>query len=347
MDDSHQRHLGGSNDQTQPTVSTSNINNEYPSMPSYTAAYATALQYTSSTSRIRNMIDIRGEMSGLEIGSGFNDESTTLDQISLEIDTHLQLLKEMQFTGYNYLKPIGISKNMRQFKEVEEQRHSEGNTDADYGEGLMSVDAFQTTTSFGNDTYRAGNMAIDEAGVVDGINDRGAEGTSILDHDLDANLSDRDASATFGSFIDEDSGEEDVIDEESNNRHGTAYVDVQNVEIPAGGQDGDEEGQFFMVSEEYQSDHGISEHSKRSRSFSFLGNSSFTQMQAHNDVPLPSTPPPPPQINGLNSGATIDTIGTVATTATINSNTVQTTGITSPLEDGIQADTSDHDMSVQ
>ncbi|VEU20939.1 DEKNAAC101864 [Brettanomyces naardenensis] len=336
----HQRQQGSDNRNTGPIFEP----NEYPSMPSYTPAFAGALQYTASTARIRKIVDTRGESAG----SGFNDESTTLDQLSLEIDTHLQMMRRLQFIGYDYLKPMGINKTMRQMAEEQDQRPEETETNNVGNSGVNASgstgnEAFQGNA--GNESYDVGNIAIDQSGDTDrGVSGsgEGAEGTSILDGpDLDAELSDRDVSGNYDSL------EGDTSDAEEGNGND---VELRGIEEVSGDDEeeaeaGIEEGQFFMASEEYQSDHLIADHSKSAHSFLFAEGSNFTR---RNIPRLPSTPPIPgaTQNNPVaNSGATTTTMSSIPTQ--IGSNVqLGTTGVTSPFN-GIEADTLDHDMTVE
>lgn len=331
--------------------------NEYPSMPSYTANASGPIKHSQSTLKIRKIIGTHGASSDL----GFNDVFTTLDQVSLLLDSKLKSLDEIGNIGADTMKPFGYDKTLNELRAEREQEKKQQDLqhqeESSIQDDLHEVQALAASASydFSNDEGSITNFeeAVERVGrTTNFVPPRisiSSEGP-ISSHDLDADLSDRDidndaeleavqSSVDMHFGIDDQSSDSGYIQPQFNMQRsdGDQEHDEEDILAPA---DGD--GEFFMASEEYQVDHTINEHSRK-QSYSFLGNSSFTQpavqessnYEQDNDVP---------RLTG--AADTGITGGTTATIYSAAAHEINSTAITSPLGD-IEDEISDHDMTVE
>lgn len=333
-------------------VCSGNDRNEYPSMPSYSANTSGPITHMQSTMKIRKIIGTHDESN-----TGFNDVFTTLDQVSLILDSKLRRLNEIGSIGADTIKPFGYDKTLNELraeheqeKKQEEMQHPTGSpTQTDLNE--LQVSAASTNYNYSNNEGSVNNLRESIVDADPSTSNHIPERVSvssedpISSHDLDAELSNRDedSNADLESVQHENDVHIAVDDHSSESGDVQQNFDTHSL---GGNQESNEEdmlvqtdgdGEFFMASEEYQVDHTINEYARK-RTYSFLGNSSFTQS------PVQGTS------NGLSGqiGA-MDTGPISGTTATIYSsaaNDIEPTALTSPLGD-IEDEISDHDMTVE
>lgn len=338
------------------------------SMSSYTPAYIGALQHTASTKKIKEIIELRG---GNSNKFGFNDEITTLDQISLELDTRLQLIKRTQYIGSNYIKPIGLDKTLsqtlvekeqqrqrqrediqeRRLREQQRQQQQEQQEEGQQQQQQQhsSGNLTDTNTTDGTSQWDNGFIAFDSFEHGSGIQrpaERSAEiGESFLGRNLDSELFDRDTRS-------DDNEEGNETANLIPSRYQSSYLEARNDDNDDDDDDDDsapseEDSRFFMASEEYETERGDPNHSHDNhRSVQFIGSSSFTTGQQREPVSGEIS-----DTQDALAGHSSLLVTSAATTGPSTGRSIQvdqsTTAITSPPEKNIEMDNSDHDMTVE
>lgn len=257
---------------------------DYSSMSSYTASSAGPLQCDDS--RVRQAMAPSNTS-----GSGFSDETTTLDQLGLEIGTQLKRLNDLKYIGYDYLKPMGLDKTMAQIADEQQAAAAELASGTEYPEREAAVEPLESV-----------NVDMASNGEV----------SSVLERDLDANIEDRDS--LTGDVHDDAEG------------FASATLQMTAADISVDGSPVDADSAFFMAAEEYQTDHGVVE--PKQHGSSFLGNSSFAEPAdpiTGTSGPLVGTSGPISGSTGPTTGPTSVTSGpvvsTVATTPDIETET--------------------------
>ncbi len=334
-------------------VHPSNDRNEYPSMPSYSANVSGPITHMQSTMKIRKIIGTHDESNK----SGFNDVFTTLDQVSLILDSKLRRLNEIGSIGADTIKPFGYDKTLNELraeheqeKKQEEMHHPTGSpTQNDLNE--LQVSAASTNYNYVNNEGSVNNLRESIADADPSTSNNIPERVSvssedpISSHDLDADLSNRDEdsnadleSVQHGNDVHiavDDHSSESGDAQQNFDTHSLGGNQESNEEDVLAQTDGD--GEFFMASEEYQVDHTINEYARK-RTYSFLGNSSFTQSPVQGTSDGLSG-----QIGAMDTGPTSGTTATIYSSA---ANGIEPTALTSPLGD-IEDEISDHDMTVE
>ncbi|ODV88292.1 hypothetical protein CANARDRAFT_26447 [[Candida] arabinofermentans NRRL YB-2248] len=273
----HQQQQQQQHNQQQQQPNTTRSATYIPPLSSYSPAFPGPMRQYNKTATSLSTSKASKLSNSLILLPANTATSSTLDYLTMEISNDLTYLRSMGEFGYNYLKPIGVDRTLKQMAEeqelcddpvnyegdlVEDEEDDEEDDDDDDDEEDDHQANFDTEATQGNGESVSGPILdfSSGAGTIPQVIVRDEDQDQDLEVDLDEEIP--------NGYEFEVSYDDDDFDDEQ--EHDRAQSDLEEDEmVGLGGREGSNihqlnknrlnaDDEAFMAAEEYQEDHNIS-----------------------------------------------------------------------------------------